>query len=109
MRSCRLLLLLLCTCIPLGALATEPPATTPPPNPNLSPEFPVPSTLPDARPAPRPYDCTLARGLGDCTQTPGPPPAVQGAPLPPPRLPPAATEVPGEVPTTPGVPKLPAR
>lgn len=78
-----------------------------PTTPNLAPEFPVPSTLPDPmRPAPRPYDCTLARGLGDCTQTPGPPPAVQGAPLPPPRrLPPAADDADQARPATPGLPK----
>jgi len=101
----RHLIFALVACVGSSAYAMEPPATTPPPNPNLSPEFPVPSTLPEPRPAPRPYDCTMARGLGDCTQTPGPPPAVQGAPLPPPRLPNAA----GEPPTTPGVPKLPGR
>lgn len=81
-----------------------------PVTPNLSPEFPVPSTLPDTtRPAPRSYDCTQARGLGDCTQMPGPPPAVLGAPLPPPRIPPAdaGDDVPTPAPMTPGVPKLP--
>lgn len=86
--------------------AAEPQATSAP-DPNLSPEFPVPSSLPDARPAPRPYDCTVARGLGDCTQTPGPPSAMQGAPLPPPRLPPAAADLPDDGIATPGVPKQP--
>ena len=82
-----------------------------PVNPNLSPEFPVPSTLPDAtRPAPRAYDCTLARGLGDCSQTPGPPPAIQGTPSPPPPRLPSAPD--GDVArdpasTMPGVPKGP--
>jgi len=105
LRLCPLLLLVGCA----GGHAAEPPATIAPP-PNLSPEFPVPSTLPDElRPAPRPYDCTLARGLGDCTQTPGPSPAVQGAPLPPPRPPDAVDAPSGSMPATPGVPKQPAR
>lgn len=92
----------------IGVVAASNSWAQSPVTPNLSPEFPVPSTLPDAtRPAPRAYDCTLARGLGDCSQTPGPTPGVLGVPPPPPHRLPASPDVGAAQEPLPGVPKDP--